>query len=166
VEAAREALGRLNPAVQVVGLRERIGSGNVAALAAGAALLIDCLDNFQTRHVLNAYAVQARRPLLHAGVSGLCGQITLLHPPHTACLACLVPAAPPAESPPILGATAGLLGCLQAMEALKFLTGTGSSLLGRLLFCDGEAMRFEEVRLERDPDCPVCGGPGRRRRGP
>jgi adenylyltransferase/sulfurtransferase len=96
--------------------------------------------------------------MIHAGVAGWCGQITFLHPPATACLACVVPQSPPQEVFPILGATAGLLGCLEALEALKYLAGGGPLLVGRMLFCDGQAMQFQEVALSRDPRCPVCGG--------
>ncbi len=158
--SARKTLNRINPLVEVTPLTEAIEPENIAALVADARLIVDCLDNFQTRFVLNRYAVQAGLPLIHAGVTGLCGQITFVHPPHTACLACLVPEAPPAEIFPILGATAGLLGCLEAMEAIKYLTGTGELLKGRLLFCDGESMQFQEVRFDKDPECPVCGARG------
>jgi molybdopterin/thiamine biosynthesis adenylyltransferase len=162
-ETARKTLRRLNPHVRVQALARHIAADSVAELAGDAALIVDCLDNFPTRFTLNEHCVRTGTPLLHAGVTGLGGQIVLLHPPRTACLACLV--APPVEEPvageppvpfPILGATAGVLGCLQAMEALKYLSGLGSLLEGRLLFCDGEAAAFHEVLLEKDPRCPVC----------
>ena len=88
-------------------------------------------------------------------------QIAFIHPPETACLACLVAEGPPPEIFPILGATAGVLGCLEAMEALKYLTGTGELLEGRLLFFDGEAMQLQEVSFDKDPECRVCGSVGR-----
>jgi adenylyltransferase/sulfurtransferase len=120
--------------------------------------MIDCLDNFQTRYILNDHAVNTGLPLVHAGVNGYCGQIAFIHPPRSACLACLVSEAPPAETFPILGATAGALGCLEALEALKYLTGKGELLQGRLLFFDGESMQVQEVRFDKDPECRVCGG--------
>ncbi|MBN2552495.1 MAG: HesA/MoeB/ThiF family protein [Spirochaetales bacterium] len=159
--SALRTLERINPAVRVVPLSERIGSDNIASLLGPARLMVDCLDNFPTRYVLNDYAVRAAVPLVHAGVSGLCGQIAFIQPPQTACLACLVPEAPPTGVFPILGAAAGVLGCLEALEALKFLSGTGRLLKGRLLFCDGESMEFQEVGFDRDPDCPVCGSAAR-----
>jgi molybdopterin/thiamine biosynthesis adenylyltransferase len=158
VRSARRTLLRVNPHVRVVPLEAAIEEQSVEALVGDADLIIDCLDNFATRLVLNALAVRRRLPMIHAGVTGFCGQITFLRPPATACLACLVPEAPPQEVFPILGATAGLLGCLEALEALKFLVGAGPLLSGRLLFCDGSAMQFQEVAIEKDPHCPVCGG--------
>jgi molybdopterin/thiamine biosynthesis adenylyltransferase len=157
VRSARRSIGRANPLVRVVPLHAVMDESSVEALVGEASLLIDCLDNFQTRLVLNSFAVRRGLPLIHAGVTGYCGQITFLHPPRTACLACLIPQAPPKETFPILGATAGLLGCLEALEALKFLSGQGSLLAGRLLFCDGAGMQFQEVAIDKDPRCPVCG---------
>jgi adenylyltransferase/sulfurtransferase len=155
--SARRKLGSLNRQVRVVPLQDEIGESSLEQLVGEASLLLDCLDNFRTRLLLNAFAVRRSLPLIHAGVTGYCGQITFLHPPNTPCLACLVPEAPPQEVFPILGATAGLLGCLEAMEALKYLAGQGSLLEGRMLFCDGAAMQFQEVALQKDPRCPVCG---------
>jgi len=159
VISAAQSLKRINRLVEVVPLCETIRGANIESLAADARLMIDCLDNFETRYVLNEHSVKSGLPLIHAGVNGFCGQITLIHPPQTACLACLVAQAPPAVTFPILGATAGLLGSLQAVEALKFLTGSSRLLKGRLLFCDAEAMQFEEVAFEKDPQCRVCGAP-------
>jgi adenylyltransferase/sulfurtransferase len=158
VRSAVRAVRRVNPHVRVVPLREDIDEASIDELVGDAQLILDCLDNFPTRQVLNALAVRRGLPMIHAGVTGYCGQITFLHPPATACLACIVPESPPQEVFPILGATAGLLGCLQALEALKYLAGAGPLLVGRLLFCDGEAMQFQEVAVSRDPHCPVCGG--------
>ncbi len=158
VRSAARTVRRVNPHVRVVPLREAIDEDSVEELVGDAGLLLDCLDNFPTRQVLNAFAVRRGLPLIHAGVTGWCGQITFLHPPATACLACLVPESPPQEVFPILGATAGMLGCLEALEALKYLAGAGPLLVGRMLFCDGQAMQFQEVAVSRDPRCPVCGG--------
>jgi adenylyltransferase/sulfurtransferase len=157
VRSARRTLRRVNPHARVLPLRAEIDEGSVEALVGDAGLIVDCLDNFPTRLVLNAFAVRRGLPMIHAGVTGYCGQITFLRPPATACLACIVPEAPPAAVFPILGATAGLLGCLEALEALKFLAGGGTLLTGRLLFCDGSTMQFQEVAIEKDPRCPVCG---------
>jgi molybdopterin/thiamine biosynthesis adenylyltransferase len=157
VRSARRTLGRVNPFVRIVPLQAVMSESTIEELVGDAGLLVDCLDNFETRLVLNAFAVRRGLPLIHAGVTGYCGQITFLHPPGTACLACLVPQAPPKETFPILGATAGMLGCLEALEALKYLAAQGSLLRGRLLFCDGAGMQFQEVAIQKDPRCPVCG---------
>jgi molybdopterin/thiamine biosynthesis adenylyltransferase len=157
VRSARRMLARVNPLVRVVPLHAEMSESAIEGLVGDAGLLVDCLDNFETRLVLNSFAVRRSLPLIHAGVTGYCGQITFLHPPGTACLACLVPQAPPRETFPILGATAGMLGCLEALEALKYLAAQGALLSGRLLFCDGAGMQFQEVAIQKDPRCPVCG---------
>jgi molybdopterin/thiamine biosynthesis adenylyltransferase len=94
---------------------------------------------------------------MHGAIWGMTGQITFLRPPLTPCLRCLVPEPPPKETFPVLGATPGVIGCLQAMEVLKYLTGVGSPLAGRLLIFDGEEMVFRVVQIRRDPACPECG---------
>jgi len=162
VLSAERTLKAVNPSVRIIPLSETIEAENIASLVGGARIMVDCLDNFQTRYILNEYAVQTGTALVHAGVNGLCGQIAFIHPPETACLACLVPEGPPPEVFPILGATAGVLGCLEAVEALKYLTGTGELLKGRLLFFDGDAMQFQEVSFDKDPDCRVCGSARRK----
>jgi adenylyltransferase/sulfurtransferase len=163
--SAVKALKALNPAVQVIPLTDTIRGENVGSLIGEARLVIDCLDNFQTRYILNDHVVKTGLPLVHAGVNGFCGQITFIHPPQTACLACLVADAPPPEIVPILGATAGAVGCLEALEALKYLTGIGELLKGRLLFFDGETMQVQEVSFDKDPECRVCGSRGGQKGG-
>ena len=163
--SAVESLRAVNPTVEVFPLTDTITADNAASLIGDSCLMIDCLDNFQTRYILNDRAVKIGLPLVHAGVNGFYGQIAFVHPPHTGCLACLVAEPPPPETFPILGATAGALGCLEALEALKYLTGTGELLKGRLLFFDGETMEVQEVRFDRDPECPVCGSRGDHRGG-
>jgi molybdopterin/thiamine biosynthesis adenylyltransferase len=158
--SAVETLRSVNPAVRVIPLTETIAPDNIRTLVGKSRLVIDCLDNFQTRYILNEHAVATGLPLVHAGVNGFCGQITFIHPPRTACLACLVAEAPPPETFPILGATAGTVGSLEALEALKYLTGYGELLRGRLLFFDGETMQIQEVSFDKDPDCRVCGSTG------
>lgn len=155
-ESAQITLGRLNPDVVVEAIAERLDDGNADALLYGADVVMDCLDNFETRLVLNAWCVKARVPLVHGGVWGLEGRVTFIHAPETPCLACLYPEAPPREVVPVLGATPGIIGSVQAMEAIKFLTGTGTNLRGRMLSCDFGEMRFREYPIRRDPKCPIC----------
>jgi adenylyltransferase/sulfurtransferase len=155
--SAAKTLQVVNPSVRVIPLTDTVTFDNVETLIGEARLLIDCLDNFETRYILNDHAVKSGLPLVHAGVNGYCGQITFIQPPQTPCLACLVAEAPPPEIFPILGATAGAVGCLEAMGALKYLTGNGELLKGRLLFFDGESMQIQEVSFEKDPECRVCG---------
>jgi adenylyltransferase/sulfurtransferase len=162
--SAQKAVARLNSEVRVVPLAAEMTVRNVGELTAGADILLDCLDNVPSRLVLNGLSVSACLPLVHAGVRGLGGQLSFLRPPATACLACFMqetsveePAAEQSGPPPILGAIAGALGCLQALEALKYLTGIGETSENRIVFLDGETMRFDEVEITKTPGCPVCG---------
>jgi len=162
--SALKAVARLNSDVRVVPLAAEMTEQNVGELAAGADILLDCLDNVPSRHLLNRYSVSARLPLVHAGVRGLGGQLTFLRPPDTACLACFMqadcvpsPAAAPSGPAPILGAVAGAMGCLQALEVLKYLTGIGDRAENRIVFLDGETMKIEVVEIVKDSSCRVCG---------
>lgn len=158
-ESAKVTINRMTPHVDVKALSERITNENIRSLVGNARLMIDCLDNFDTRFILNDYAVKTGLPLIHGGVTGLSGQVSFIKPPETPCLACFVHEPPSSSVFPILGATAGVVGCIQALEALKYLTGTGSLLKKRILFWDGEYMRFYTVSQSKDPDCKVCGKP-------
>lgn len=161
--SARKAVARLNRDVRVVPLIAELTEQNVGELAAKADILLDCLDNVPARLALNLFSVSARLPMVHAGVRGLGGQLTFLRPPSTPCLVCFMHEAPAQDAvtvttnpPPILGAIAGALGCLQALEALKFLTGIGDRAENRIIFVDGETMKIEEVAIAKNPDCAVC----------
>jgi molybdopterin/thiamine biosynthesis adenylyltransferase len=155
--SAKETIATINPCVKVESLTEKIDKENVARLVDDARIIVDCMDNFPTRHILNEYAVKAGIPFIHAGVYGMSGQMTFIHSPETACLYCILPGSPPSEVFPIVGATAGVIGTLEALEVLKYLTGKGSLLKNRMLFWDGEQMSFQEIPLQKDPHCPVCG---------
>jgi adenylyltransferase/sulfurtransferase len=156
-ESARLTLSRLNPEVAITALPVRIEERNLDELVGDADIILDCLDNFPARFALNACAVRKRLPLVHGSIWGLEGRLAFLHPPETPCLACIFKAAPEPGHFPVLGATPGITGAMQAMEALKYLAGVGTLLKGRLLCCDYQEMRFVEVRLRRDPACAVCG---------
>ena len=154
---AAEALRRVNPHVTVEPLFEKIDDDSIERLAGNAAIMLDCLDNFETRHVLNRFAVRTSLPLVHAGIEGLAGQISFIHPPHTPCLFCMFQGSPPAGRVfPVAGVTPGLIGTAQAAEALKWLTGIGSTLQGELLVWDGTIMEFQKIPIARDGRCPVC----------
>ena len=156
--SAHRSSARLNRGVRVVSLAAEMTDGNVGELAAGADVLLDCLDNVQARMALNGFCIRARIPLVHAGVKGMGGQLSFLRPPSTPCLACFLgEESTPAPGPlPIVGAVAGTMGCLQALEALKYLTGIGELAENRILFFDGEAMAFDSVPITRSPGCPAC----------
>jgi molybdopterin-synthase adenylyltransferase len=158
VRAACKALTRLNPHIEVEGIEERITPESVARLVGQPDIIVDCLDNFETRYILNEYAVAKGLPLVHAGVEGIAGQITFIHPPETACLRCIIPEAPPRKEVfPIVGATAGIIGCLEAFEVLKHLTGIGPTLKGFLMMWSGFDTDFIRIEVGKDPHCPVCG---------
>ena len=155
--SAKETLCEINPHVEVVALPEKITAESVDRLAGGSDIIIDCLDNFPTRHILNRYAVDKQLPFIHAGIYGLSGQLTVIHTPATPCLYCLFPGSPPAAVFPVAGVTPGVIGVLEATEAIKYLTGIGENLKGRLLIWDGETMEFQTVTVQKDPNCTVCG---------
>ncbi|MFP7721582.1 molybdopterin-synthase adenylyltransferase MoeB [Lysobacter sp. A3-1-A15] len=166
VESARIALNALNPSVDVDAFPERIGAGNVERLIASADVVIDGADNFPARYLLNDACVQLRKPLVYGAVHRFEGQVSVFdagrHRGDAPCYRCLFPEPPPPESAPncaeagVLGVVPGVIGLLQATEAIKLILGLGDPLRGRLLHFDALAMRFRETRLHADPQCPVC----------
>lgn len=154
--SAQMTLNALNADIQVDALTNKIDENNVIELTRGADLILDCMDNFPTRYLLNDAARHHGIAFVHCAVRGLEGRLTVLKPPKTPCLHCLVPEVPPKEVFPIVGATAGLMGCMQALEALKCLTGYGQPLFNRYLVWDGELMEFSTYPLQRDPLCSWC----------
>lgn len=155
--SARKTLEELNPSLKLVTYADYLNQDSVARLVGTPHIVVDCLDNFETRYVLNAYCVAHNIPLVHGAIWGMTGQTTFVHAPQTPCLRCLVPEPPPKEIFPVVGVTPGVIGCLQATEVLKYLTGVGTTLKGRMLIFDGEDMVFNAVKIERQPSCPDCG---------
>ncbi len=155
-ESAKLSLARLNPNIQIEAVPEKIDEASVDRLVGDADLIMDCMDNYPTRFVLNACAVRKRIPMVHGSIWGFEGRVTFIQPPETACLACIFKSAPPREVFPVLGATPGIAGTIQAMEAIKYLAGVGSLLKGRLLCCDYLEMKFFEVKVRKDAACPTC----------
>ena len=157
VNCAEKRLRALNPEVRIEAVQERIAGENASALVGPSDVIVDGLDNYPARFLLNEAAVQKKIPLVHGAIWGLGGQVTVVVPGKTPCLACLFPEVPSQERPPVLGTAPGVIGCIQATEVLKLLTGIGNPLFGRLLLYDGEFMEFSEVRARRKEACPVCG---------
>jgi len=155
-KSAQQTLAAFNPAIKVIAEETEITAANIATLAAQPDLVIDCLDNFKTRLVLNEYCCCADIPLIHAGLWGLTGQVTFIHPPETPCLRCIFPRSLPKSSTPVAGVTAGVIGSFQAMEALKYLTGIGTLLKGKMLCFDGNDMSITQLQLSRNPKCITC----------
>jgi len=162
VASARRTITALNPDVEVVARRVRLDASNVEALIAGYDVILDGTDTFETRYLLNDAAVAARIPVVHASVFRFEGQVTTFVPFEGPCYRCLYPTPPPPELAPacsvvgVLGVVPGIMGTLQANEALKVLLGIGDALAGRLLVFDALDSTFSEIRLERDPACPTC----------
>jgi len=154
--AAASVLAKLNPHIRIEGIVERITADNVLQLAEGCILIIDAMDNFSTRYLLNQTALKMRIPYIYGGIHGLEGALTTIIPGKTACLKCIFPSAPPPSVVPVLGATAGVIGTLQAMEAIKYITGAGDLLTDRLLTFDGFSMKFREINITPDPACACC----------
>lgn len=158
VESAQKSIEERNPFITIRALKERITGDNAGTLIEGCDLIIDCLDNFESRYIINRVSVKKRIPMIHAGVSGFGGQLTFLQPPETPCLACFMDMKDKKGVTYIAGATAGVIGSLQAVEAIKYLAGFGPSLKNRVLFWDGISMKFEQIIVKRNTRCVVCGG--------
>jgi adenylyltransferase/sulfurtransferase len=157
VISAARTLRELNPFISISTSAEQLNMKNIDNIIGKPDVIVDCLDNFETRFLLNHYCVAHKIPVVYAAVRGMVGQITFLIPPETPCLQCIFPEIPPKEVSPILGATPGIVGSIQAMEVLKFLTGIGTLLKNRLLIFDGEEMTFNSITIRRKPSCPECG---------
>ena len=155
--SAKLALEAFNPECEVEAFTEKIGDDTIKRLADDADLLIDCMDNFEARYALNRYSQKTGIPLLHGAVSGYAGQITLLIPGKTPCLSCIFPNSEQSSTQNIIGAYAGVVGSMQAGEAVKYLTGD-PSLAGKLLIYDGRANSVDLFSVKKNARCPVCGG--------
>jgi len=155
-ESAKETLAYINSEVTIEPVVERITEDNVDNIVGDAEIVLDCLDNFTDRHTLNLCAIRKNIPMVHGAVWGVEGRLTLLHAPSTPCLTCIFPKAGIQGEFPILGAVSCTIGSLQALEAIKYLTGLGTLLTGRMLILDGSTMKCQELEVARDPDCLTC----------
>jgi sulfur-carrier protein adenylyltransferase/sulfurtransferase len=164
VESAKRTLEALNPDVKVVAYQERLTSENVdRILADGWDVIVDGADNFPTRYLVNDASVWSGIPVVHGSIFRFEGQVTLFQPGVGPCYRCLFPQPPPPELAPscaeggVLGVLPGIIGSIQANEALKLILDRGDSLAGRLLLFDALGTTLDEVTVRRNPDCPVCG---------
>jgi len=158
VELAAERLRALNPLVEIASLPIEIDRSNAVGLIAGSTVVIDGLDNLETRVVVSRACMAEHVPLVYGAVSEFTGHVSFLNPPDTPCLECFVSRKPPAVEPGIPGCTPGVVGTLEAMEAIKHITGAGDVLAGRLLVLEGAVPRVDVIEVEKDPDCPACRG--------
>lgn len=160
LESAAAKLKRMNPNVEVEVISETINKGNIDELVGDFDMIVDAMDNFAARYVLNKAALVKKIPLFHGAVHGFYGQATTIIPGKTACLRCIFPEAPPPTIPPVVGVTPGVIGCIQATEVIKYILGIGSLLENRLLMWDGLKAEMDEVPLEKNPGCEDCGKGG------
>jgi molybdopterin/thiamine biosynthesis adenylyltransferase len=164
VKSARQAIAALNPDVAVCTVARRADAALLDELMAGADIALDCTDNFATRQALNRASVRQRKPLVSGAAIGFDGQLTVydLRQPDSPCYACVFPPTAVVEevrcaTMGVFAPLVGVIGTLQAAEALKLLAGIGTAMTGRLLMVDIRRTEFTEVRLRRQPGCPVCG---------
>lgn len=163
VESGREALLAINPDIDVVALRERVGPARLLELARSATVVLDCSDNFATRHAVNRACMQAGVPLVSGAVIRFDGQLSVFdpRPADAPCYACVFPEDSGAEDVAcstmgVFAPLVGVVGAVQAAEAMKLIVGIGQSLAGRLLLLDGRAMEWTAIGVARNPACPVC----------
>jgi sulfur-carrier protein adenylyltransferase/sulfurtransferase len=162
VDSAERAIRALNPDVNVVKYNARLDASNIMEVIEGYDVIVDGLDNFPTRYLLNDASVRLRIPVVSASILGFDGQLSVFAPYDGPCYRCLYPTPPPAELAPscgangVLGVLPGTMGLLQATEVVKLIIGAGEPLIGRLLLYDALAASFTELKVRRDPDCPIC----------
>jgi molybdopterin/thiamine biosynthesis adenylyltransferase/rhodanese-related sulfurtransferase len=162
VDSAEAAINDLNPDVNVVKYQTRLDASNIMEIIEGYDVIVDGVDNFPTRYLLNDASVRLRIPVVSASILGFDGQISVFAPYDGPCYRCLYPTPPPAELAPscgangVLGALPGIMGVLQAIEVVKLITGSGEPLIGRLLLYEALSTSFTDLKLRRDPDCPIC----------
>lgn len=163
VDVAKEKLENLNPDIKVDKYPVRIDISNIEEIVEGYDVVIDATDNFSTRYLISDCCFLMKKPLVEGAVLGFNGMLTTIIPGRTPCYRCLYPEPPKEGAVPtcsdigILGMVTGTIGSLQALEAVKVLLGTGEILAGRVLMFDGFDMSFNEVKLERDKKCRLCG---------
>ncbi|MHB8910555.1 MAG: HesA/MoeB/ThiF family protein [Syntrophales bacterium] len=163
VVSAKEKMAAINPEITVNTHQERVSAANIMGIIRDYDFVIDGTDNFAAKFLINDACVLAGIPYSHAGVLRFDGQTITVRPGQSACYRCIFPAPPPKDAIPacsqagVLGVLPGVLGLIQATEAIKFLLGKGDLLTGRLLIYNALQMRFTEVHVDRDPRCPICG---------
>jgi adenylyltransferase/sulfurtransferase len=163
VESAKKTLEGLNPDVKVIPYQAKLTSENIMEILKEYDLVVDGCDNFPTRYLVNDACVLAGKPNVHGSIFQFEGQATVFYPGKGPCYRCLYPEPPPAEMAPscaeagVLGVLPGLIGTIEALEAIKIILGKGDSLIGRLLCFNTLTMEINDLKLRRDPNCPLCG---------
>jgi adenylyltransferase/sulfurtransferase len=155
--SAVEKLKEYNADITINAIDTTITADNIHELVGRADGIVDAMDNYPIRYLLNRVALEKNVPFFHGGIRGFYGQATTIIPGKTPCLECIFPKAPPKEVFPVVGATPGVIGTVQATEVIKYLTKQGEPLAGRLFIWDGLTAKAEEIGIEKNPSCPVCG---------
>jgi molybdopterin/thiamine biosynthesis adenylyltransferase len=167
VDSARESLLALNPDVKVETHRDRLNASNALAVMSDYDVIVDGGDNFPTRYLINDASMHLKVPVVHGSIFRFEGQVTVLEPYEGPCYRCLYPLPPPPELAPscaeagVLGVLPGVIGSIQAMEALKLVLDIGDTLTGRLMVYDALEQDFMTVTVMRNPECPACSDPDR-----
>jgi molybdopterin/thiamine biosynthesis adenylyltransferase len=157
-DSAAAKLGKFNSDTKIETMAETISEANVLKLVGDSDLIVDAMDNLPTRYLLNRTAIAKKIPFFHGAVYGFEGRAMTVLPGKTACLHCLYHGATvPKVKFPVIGVTPAVIGCIQATEVIKYLVGLGDLLTDRLLNYDALRMRFTEFKINRDPECEVCG---------
>ena len=162
VDSAELSIKALNPDVEVVKYQTRLDASNIMEIIAGWDIIVDGVDNFPTRYLLNDASVRLQIPVVSASILGFDGQLSVFKPYDGPCYRCLFPVPPPAELAPscgangVLGVLPGTMGLLQATEVVKLIVGAGEPAIGRLLLYDALAATLTEVKVRRDPECAIC----------
>ncbi|MFP5362861.1 MAG: molybdopterin-synthase adenylyltransferase MoeB [Thermoleophilia bacterium] len=165
VDSAQEAMNAINPDVKVVKYQTRLDASNIMEIIDGYDVIVDGVDNFPTRYLLNDATVRLKIPVVSASILGFDGQLSVFAPYEGPCYRCLYPAPPPAELAPscgangVLGVLPGTMGLLQATEVIKLIVGAGEPLIGRLLLYEALGATFTELKVRRDPECAICSRP-------
>jgi sulfur-carrier protein adenylyltransferase/sulfurtransferase len=162
VDSAEQSITAINPDVNVVKYKTRLDASNIMEIIDGYDVIVDGVDNFPTRYLLNDATVRLGIPVVSASILGFDGQLSVFKPHDGPCYRCLYPVPPPAELAPscgangVLGVLPGTMGLLQATEVVKLVTGAGEPLVGRLLLYEALGATFTELKVRRDPECPIC----------
>lgn len=161
VEVAASKLQKSNPLIKIEALSENIQAGNVERLLVGVDIVVDGLDNMATRYLINNACVKLRIPYIFGAAIGMEGNLSVFNPPDTPCLECVMPNLSDSDiqgcnTRGVVGATPGIIGSIQALEAIKVLTGAGIPLKSKLMICDFTDMSFVTVDLAKRPNCPAC----------
>ncbi|MHA1694398.1 MAG: HesA/MoeB/ThiF family protein [Candidatus Helarchaeota archaeon] len=157
---AQMKLSKLNKDIRIVGINETLDEKSADKLLNGADLIVDCLDNFKTRFLVNRYCINNKIPFVHGAIYGLEGRVMFIDPKNeeSPCLNCFYPEdIPPMGKFPVLGSVVGITASIEATEAIKYLTKIGKNLIGEFLVIDGRLMKFKSIIIKKNPKCKTCG---------